>query len=74
MTHERAPMGNEGEDVKRKRCTKRPYATKAEAQAAIAGMFRRFGSFVYKKVYRCGACKAWHITSRPWSGRKRVQH
>jgi hypothetical protein len=55
----------------KKRCTKRPYATKFEAQTAIASMARRFGPIVFKKAYRCGQCKAWHISSTPWTGRRR---
>jgi len=57
----------------RKHCNKRSYESKAAAEAAIADLARRFG-FVYKRPYRCGRCKAWHLTSRPWRGRKRVQH
>lgn len=55
----------------KKKCTKRPYASKAEADTAIAGMARRFGPIVFKKSYRCGKCKAWHVSSTPWSGRHR---
>jgi hypothetical protein len=57
--------------VGKKRCTKRPYASKAEAQAAIAAMARRFGPIVFKKSYRCAKCKAWHISSTPWTGPRR---
>lgn len=57
--------------VGKQRCTKGPYATKAEAEAAIAGMAGRFGPIVFKKNYRCGKCKAWHISSTPWSGPRR---
>jgi hypothetical protein len=39
-------------------------------------MLSRYPSVVYKQVYRCGACKSWHITSTPRGfGRpSRVQH
>jgi hypothetical protein len=50
--------------VKRKRCTKTRYASREEAQQAIAGMARRF-SFTYKRAYRCGECRAFHISSTP---------
>jgi len=60
--------------VARKRCTKRSYATRGDAQAAISSMVRRFGNVLFKKPYRCGKCKAWHITSRPWKGGRRIQH
>jgi hypothetical protein len=51
--------------VKRKPCTKTRYATARDAQQAIAGMASRFGSFVFKRPYRCGRCRAFHITSTP---------
>jgi hypothetical protein len=57
-----------------KRCTKKRYATQREAAAAIQGMAEKYGSVVYKKPYRCGKCKAWHITSRPPGGPRRVKH
>ena len=62
--------------AKKKRCRKQAYATHAEADAALARMLNRYPSVVYKKVYRCGKCKAWHITSTPRGfGRpSRVQH
>jgi hypothetical protein len=62
--------------AKKKRCRKRAYATHAEADAALAGMLKRYPLVVYKKVYRCGKCKAWHITGTPRAiGRpSRVRH
>jgi hypothetical protein len=60
--------------VARKRCEKKRYATREEAEAAIRGMVRKFGNVLYKGVYRCGKCKAWHITSRPWKGGRRIRH
>ena len=51
--------------VKRKTCTKTSYATARDAQQAIAGMVARFGSFTFKRPYRCGRCRAFHITSTP---------
>ena len=51
--------------VKRKTCTKTRYASARDAQHAIAGMVRRFGSFTFKRPYRCGRCRAFHITSTP---------
>jgi hypothetical protein len=51
--------------VKRKPCMKTRYATVREAQQAIAGMASRFGGFVFKRPYRCGRCRAFHITSTP---------
>jgi hypothetical protein len=60
--------------AKRKPCTKKPYPTKEAAQAAIRGMVRKYGSITFKKAYRCGQCKAWHITGKPHRGPRRVQH
>ena len=62
--------------AKKRHCGKKAYTTHAEADAALAGMLRRYPSIVYKKVYRCGKCKAWHITSTPRSLGKpsRVKH
>jgi hypothetical protein len=51
--------------VKRKPCTKTRYETVRDAQQAISGMASRFGSFVFKRPYRCGRCRAFHITSTP---------
>jgi hypothetical protein len=53
-----------------KRCSKTRYATRAQAEQAISAMARTF-QFVYKKAYRCGKCRAWHITSTPRVGRRR---
>jgi hypothetical protein len=54
--------------VKRK-CDKQAYRTKDDARRAIATMGSKW-RFVYKRIYRCADCKAYHITSRP-SGRSR---
>ena len=54
-----------GVAVSRKPCTKTCYATAREAQRAIAGMAQRFGGFTFKRPYRCGRCRAFHITSTP---------
>jgi hypothetical protein len=51
--------------VKRKPCTKTHYASVRDAQQAIAGMAKRFGGFTFKRPYRCGRCRAFHITSTP---------
>jgi len=51
--------------VKRKPCTKTRYETVRDAQQAIAGMAKRFGGFTFKRPYRCGRCRAFHITSTP---------
>jgi hypothetical protein len=51
--------------VKRKPCTTTRYATVRDAQEAIAGMAKLFGSFTFKRPYRCGRCRAFHITSTP---------
>ena len=58
----------------KKQCDKKRYATRAQAEAAIAGMARRFGLVAYKKAYWCGKCRAFHVTSRPWRGTRRVKH
>ncbi|NUT55206.1 MAG: hypothetical protein HOQ03_04395 [Thermoleophilia bacterium] len=58
--------------MKRKPCTKRRYATVGEARHAIAAMASRFG-FVFKRPYRCGRCRAFHITSTPPIGTRRKQ-
>jgi hypothetical protein len=55
----------------RKACQKRIYVSLLEARAAIAAMDRRYGPSVYKKPYRCGKCKAWHITGTPPPRRSR---
>jgi hypothetical protein len=62
--------------AKKRRCRKQSYTTHAEADAALARMLTRYPSIVYKKVYRCGKCKAWHITSTPRaiSRPSRVKH
>jgi hypothetical protein len=39
--------------------------TVRDAQHAISAMARRFGSFTFKRPYRCGRCRAFHITSTP---------
>jgi hypothetical protein len=57
----------------RRKCEKQPYLTVAEAKAAIAAMARRFPSIVYKKVYRCAICNAYHVTSRPPRRGRRIQ-
>ena len=51
--------------MKRKPCTKTRYASVRDAQQAIASMVRRFGNFTFKRPYRCGRCRAFHITSTP---------
>jgi len=57
--------------VGKKTCDKgRAYATKEEARRAIHGMANKW-SFAYKRIYRCGACKAYHITSKPPFGRRK---
>ena len=62
--------------AKKRHCRKQPYGTRAEADAALARMLGKYPSIVYKRVYRCGKCKAWHITSTPRSIGKpgRVKH
>jgi hypothetical protein len=61
--------------VARKRCNKRRYATREEAEAAIGGMVRRFGNVLFKKPYWCGRCKAWHVTGRPpLRAGRRIKH
>lgn len=62
--------GRRGADSKsvgarRTSCTKARYATVRDAQQAIAGMVARFGAFTFKRPYRCGRCRAFHITSTP---------
>jgi hypothetical protein len=59
--------------VKRKPCTKTRYATVRDAQEAIAGMAKLFGSFTFKRPYRCGRCRAFHITSTPPIKARRTQ-
>jgi hypothetical protein len=56
-----------------KRCTKKRYPTKRDAAAAIQGMAEKYGGVVYKKPYRCARCRAWHITSTPPSGPRRIK-
>jgi hypothetical protein len=51
--------------VNRKICTKTRYASIRDAKQAIAAMVHRFGSFTFKRPYRCGRCRAFHITSTP---------
>jgi hypothetical protein len=51
--------------VKRKSCTKTRYETPRAAEQAIAAMARKFGAFTFKRPYRCGRCRAFHITSTP---------
>ena len=51
--------------VKRKSCTKTSYESVRAAEQAIAAMARKFGSFTFKRPYRCGRCRAFHVTSTP---------
>ena len=51
--------------MRRKTCVKTRYQSPREAEQAIAGMVRRFGTFTFKRPYRCGRCRAFHITSTP---------
>jgi hypothetical protein len=51
--------------VKRKACTKSRYPSVRDAEQAISAMARRFGAFTFKRPYRCGRCRAFHITSTP---------
>jgi hypothetical protein len=62
--------------MRKRRCTKQVrYSTREEAESAIRAMAVRFGNFVFKKPYRCGKCRAWHITSSPPSrAGRRIQH
>ena len=41
------------------------YQSVRDAEQAIAAMVRRFGNFTFKRPYRCGRCRAFHITSTP---------
>jgi hypothetical protein len=59
----------------KKDCRKTRYATREEALETIREMVRKYPSVVYKKAYRCGKCRAWHITSTPPPRRSgRVKH
>ena len=51
--------------VRRTTCTKTCYESVRAAEQAIAAMARRFGVFTFKRPYRCGRCRAFHITSTP---------
>ena len=59
--------------MKKKPCAKKRYATVEEARRAIEAMIKRFPSAVYKKPYRCGPCKGWHITSTPPGRGRRIR-
>ena len=61
----RGPVDPRNVAVKSKTCTKTRYPTVRDAQQAINGMVRRFGGFTFKRPYRCGRCRAFHITSTP---------
>jgi hypothetical protein len=53
----------------KKRCEKsQRYVSRAEAEAAIERMVQKWGNVLYKRPYRCGKCRAWHITSTPRLG------
>ena len=61
--------------AKKKDCRKTRYATREDARAAISEMVEKYPSFVFKQAYRCGKCKAWHVTSTPPPHRAgRVKH
>jgi hypothetical protein len=60
--------------VKRKACTKSRYPSVRDAEQAIASMARRFGAFTFKRPYRCGRCRAFHITSTPPIKARRKQY
>jgi hypothetical protein len=49
----------------RPKCTKASYATRGNAELAIAAMASKFGPFTFKRPYRCGRCRGYHITSTP---------
>ena len=50
---------------RRKSCeSKNRYASKSEAQLAIASCAEY--STVKLSVYRCPYCDGWHLTSHPW--------
>ena len=51
--------------VRRKPCTKTRYASVSDAQQAIAGMVSGSKRSSFKRPYRCGRCRAFHITSTP---------
>lgn len=55
----------------KKKCEKTRYASRQEAHDAIAAMARRFGGFTFKRPYRCGTCRSYHITSKPPIGARR---
>jgi len=58
----------------KRRCTKKGYATRDEAEAEISAMVEKYGNVLFKKVYWCGKCKAWHITGTPPAGGRRIKH
>lgn len=57
----------------RKRCTKVQYDSLGDARRAILRMSRQYAGVVYKKAYRCGSCKAWHVTGTPPPRGRRIQ-
>jgi hypothetical protein len=57
----------------RKRCSKVQYDSLADARRAILRMSRQYAGVVYKKAYRCAACKAWHVTGTPPPRGRRIQ-
>jgi hypothetical protein len=36
-------------------------------------MSQQYAGVVYKKAYRCAACKAWHVTGTPPPRGRRIQ-
>ncbi len=49
------------------KCQKVAFRTKAEGRRAIGDMATKW-SFVYKHIYWCAKCRAYHITSKPRLG------
>jgi hypothetical protein len=56
-----------------KACTKKRYATLAEARRAILRMAGQYDGIVYKKAYRCAPCRGWHVTSTPPPRGRRIR-
>ena len=50
-----------------------PYDTLGDARRAILRMSHQYAGVVYKKAYRCAACKAWHVTGTPPPRGRRIK-
>jgi hypothetical protein len=52
---------------------KTKYGSELDAKLALLHVGRKW-SGTANRVYRCGFCNKWHLTSKPYQGAKRKGH